>query len=132
MNKGDVKKMIKSTDPYGTYVFGKLDKDEYEDFWNEYKDFIKEKDDDYDEVKENYEDSLDKDEIKDAKDSLEDLMDDTSIKVKKISSVKKVGKNLYKVKAKIEVKYDDDKKTESQDFYVMKKGLNCYIVSSEM
>lgn len=129
MDNCDAKKMIKLVDPYGAYVFGKLDEDDYEDFWDEYKEFVKEKDDDYDDVKESYKESLEKDNIKDAKEALEDIFDDAKIKIKKISSVKKVGKNLYKVKAKIEMKSDDDKETESQDFYVMKKGTSCYIVS---
>ena len=132
VNKADAKKLIKLSDPYGVYVFGTLDEDEYDDFWKEYKDFIKEKDDDYDDVKDDYEDSLDKDSIKKAKENLEDMMEDRSIKVKKIKSVKKEGKNLYKVKAKIKAVEDDDERTSDMEFYVMKKGLNCYIVSARI
>ena len=132
MNKLDIKKTITLTDPYGSYVLSYLDKDEYDEFWDEYKDFIKDKDDKYDDVKESYEESLEKDNIKDAKDSLEESMEDTTIRLKKISDVEKVGKNLYKVKARIEVKNDDNKKTETEKIYVMKKGMKCYIVGIDM
>lgn len=132
MNKSDVKKMIKLSDPYGEYVFSNLDEDEYDDFWDEYKDFVKEKDDDYEDVKEEYEESLEKDNIEDAKETYEDFMEDTTIKLKKFSSVEEVSKNLYKVKARIESKTDDKKDTNSFKFYVMKKGSKCYIVGSEL
>ena len=130
VSKLDAKKIVKLTEPYGTYVLAKLDEDDYEDFWDEYKDFVKEKDDDYDDVKDEYEDSLDKDALEDAKEDLEDLMDDRTIKVKKIKSVKKVCKNLYKVKAKIKATDGDDEATNDMEFYVMKKGLKYYIVSA--
>lgn len=132
-SKVDVKKMIKLQDPYGSYVFNKLSKDDYDDFWEEYQEFVKEKDDDYDEVKESYEESLEKDEIDDVKDEIKDYLEDEdiSIKFKSISSVKKEGKNLFRVKAKVEFKKDDEKKTKTLTFYVMKKGLSCYIVDEE-
>ncbi len=128
-NSANVKKMLKLTDPYASYVLGTLDEDEYDDFWDEYKDFIKDEDDTYDRLKDAYEDSLDSDEIDEAKESLEDLMEDKSIKVKEIKSVKKESKNLYKVKAKLTLKDDDDKDSATANFYVMKKGMSYYIVS---
>ena len=74
----------------------------------------------------------DKDEIKDLEDSIEDLLDDYTIKVKKIVSVRKEGKNLYRVKAKIEAKEKGEKgDTSNQVFYVMKKGFKCYVVGSD-
>ena len=132
IGKGDIKKVMKLTDPYGLYVFNNLDEDDYEDFWKEYKEFTKEKDEDYEDVKDEWEDYQDKDEIKDLEDSIEDLLDDYTIKVKKIVSVRKEGKNLYRVKAKIEAKEKGEKgDTSNQVFYVMKKSFKCYVVGSD-
>ena len=67
----------------------------------------------------------------DLEDELEDQFEDYTIKVKKIISIKKEGKNLYKVKAKIEVKEKGEKaETNNQEFYVMKKGMSCYVVDA--
>ena len=42
--------------------------------------------------------------------------------------VKKVGKHLYEVKAKLQTKSDGDKNENTVKIYVMKKGLKSYIV----
>ena len=83
-------------------------------------------DDDVNEIKDMMEENIDEqeDEMKEQKKEKK-----ASLKVKKITDVKKVGKHLYKVKAEIESKSDGEKDTNTQDFYVMKKGLKSYIVS---
>lgn len=125
ISKKNAKKMEKTIDPYGSYVFSNLDKDDYEDFWNDYKDFIKS--DKYDDYKDQIEEDKDED-IEDVQEVMDEYLEDVSIKLKSIKEVKKVGKNLYRVKAKVEIKKDDDKSTKTQTLYVMKKGLKCYIV----
>lgn len=127
MNSGKSKKMLKEVDWAGVYTFAQLDEDEYEDFWDEYKEYTDS--DEWEEVKEELDDNLD-----DLYEELDDSMEDSEAKykVKKITKVEKVGKNLYKVKAKIEMKEDDDKETETITHYVMKDGLNYYIVGGGM
>lgn len=135
MNSLNAKKMMSCVDPYGAQVFSELDEEDYEDFWDEYKDYLKS--DDYEDFKEEYEEEKD-----DQLDDLQDMFDeqkeeikdddiDYSVKLKEFKSVKKVGKNLYKVKAKISMQYDDDKDSKTMEFYVMKKGLSCYIVGGD-
>ena len=129
MNKSNVKKMLKTVDVYGAYVFGNLDEDDYDDFWDEYKDFLKS--DDYDDYKDKWEDNEEK-----TIETLEDTFDeykseDSSIKVKEFKSVKKVSKNLYKVRVRLEIKEDDEKSKENATIYVMKKGTKCYIIGGD-
>ena len=132
ISNADLKKIMKLTEPYGVYVLESLDEDDYDDFWKEYKEFVKEKDDEYEDIKDNWEEKQDKDEIEESQEDLEDLMDDISIKVKKIVSVKKEGKNLYRVKVKIESKQDKEKaETANQIFYVMKKGFKYYVIGGD-
>ena len=124
LNKGKAKKMLKTVDMAGVYVFSELDDDEYEDFWAEYKEYVDS--DEYKEAKEEYDEALDEN-IED----LEDLLSDseTTIKVKKVKEVKKVASHLYKVKVQLESKDEDgDKSQKTVTHYVMKKGLKCYIV----
>lgn len=122
---GKYQKAMKTIDPAGSYVFKKLDKDEYEDFWQEYKEF--KKSDDYDDVMDEWKESLE-----DAKEMEEDFDKDdkTKVKIKKVTKFKKVGKNLYEVKVKVEAKHDGDEDTSTLTFYVMKSGLGCKLVSA--
>lgn len=126
-NKGKVKKMVKTVDPAGAYVFSKLDEDEYEDFWDEYKEFVDS--DEYSDYMDNYKENQDEG-MEEMEDYLDDL--DYSIKVKKIKEVKKVSSHLYKVKLQLETKEDDDKSQETVTHYVMKKGLKCYLVDASL
>lgn len=127
--------MMNCVEPYGTQVLSDLDEEDYEDFWTEYKEYLKS--DEYEEFKEEYEDEKEDtlDEMQESFDDMkEELKDDDikySMKVKEIKSVKKEGKNLFKVKAKIEVEYDDEEDSSTMTFYVMKKGTKCYIVGGD-
>ncbi|MBR2290073.1 MAG: hypothetical protein IJ867_05695 [Clostridia bacterium] len=122
--KGKYVKAMKQIDPAGRYVFRQLDEDEYEDFWTEYKEF--KKSDEWDDVKEEWEER-----IEDMKDEEEDFDKDdkTTFKIKKITKFKKVGKNLYQVKAKIKAKQDGEEDEDTLTFYVMKKGLGTKLVN---
>ena len=129
VNKGKFKKAFKYVDIAGARVFSGLDKDEYEDFWDEYKEF--KKSDDWDEYKEDMDELMDEaieeyeEEYKEAKDD----GDKSSVKVQKITEVKKVGKHLYRVEGKLTVKDEDGEKDETKfTHYVMKKGTKCYLV----
>lgn len=126
LGKGQYRKALKRVDPVGYYVFQDLDKDSYEDFWEEYKDF--KKSDDYEEQMDDWKEMVDA-----AKDAEEDFDKDdkVSIKVKKITKFKKLGKKLYEVKAKVQSKVDGDKDTETMIFYVMKDGLGCKLVGGD-
>ena len=126
LEKGKYEKALKMIDPVGMYAFAELDKDEYEDFWNEYKEF--KKSDEWEDAKEEWDELLEQ-----AKDAEEDFDKDEAmkIKVKKFKDVKKVGKNLYKVKAKIETEVDDEEDSTTTTFYVMKDGLKCKLVGGE-
>jgi hypothetical protein len=128
LNSGKSEKAFKYIDYAGSYVFSDLDDDEYDDFWENYKEFLD--DDDYDDYMDNIKEYMDDDFYEDMDDEIKDS--ETSIKLKKIESVKKVGKNLYCVKAKIKIKDDDDTKTKTVKFYVMKKGTKSYIVGSNL
>ena len=126
LGSGKYEKALKQIDPAGMYAFQGLDKDEYEDFWNEYKEL--KKSDEWEEKEEDW-----KEVLENAKDAEEDFDKDDAVKVsvKKITKFKKVGKNLYEVKAKIESKVDDDTDTETVSFYIMKDGLGCKIVGGD-
>jgi len=127
MGKGKYVKAYKQLDAAGVYTFRKLDKDDYEDFWSEYKEF--KKSDDWEDAEEEWKEKLEdiKEEEKDF-----DKEDAVKVKVKKITKFKKLGKNFYEVKAKIETKDDDDTNTDTMTFYVMKDGLGCKIVGGDI
>lgn len=125
LNSGNAKKAINCIDFAGSTVFYQLDDDEYDDFWDEYKDYTDS--DEWEELKEEIDEELD-DTIEDLEDSLDDS--DAKIKIKKFKGTKKLGKNLWEVKAQIQTTDEDgDKSTNTTKFYVMKKGLKYYIVS---
>lgn len=132
MSKGNASKVIASMDFVGTeawsykYKADDFSKDDYEEFTDKYKELVKE---------------YDKDDIKDAEKSLKktldkgfDTIDDDyksyKVKVDSFKSVKKLGKDLYAVKAKISVvakpkDKDDDELDESdiQTFIVYKNKV---------
>lgn len=120
MNKRNASKVVSSMDFVGTeawsykYKADDFSKDDYEEFTDKYKDLVKE---------------YDKDDIKDAEkslkktfdkgfDNIEDDYKSYKVKVDNFKSVKKLGKDLYAVKAKISVvakpkDKDDDELDES-------------------
>ncbi len=100
MNNKKVSKIVKNVDFAGMSAWGYYDED----------DFSKE---DYNQFIQDYKD-LDKDEIKDEQEYIEDNLEDVlgemtddyksyKIKVEKFKDVKKLGKDLYAVDAKISV-----------------------------
>lgn len=126
-------KVVELMDFEGLTVLAGLDEDEYEDFNDELKDFK-----DSDEY-EDFEDSLD-----DTKDATIEMLeysfeyiDEFEVKLKEVKSSEKVKgtKNLYKVKAKVEVtaEYEGEEmdETSTMTFYMMKKGFKYYIVGTE-
>lgn len=124
LNKPDVKKAFSYMDYAGVYVLEDLDEDDYDDFWEEYQEF--KEDDDYEEMMEYMEEYMDEDFYDDMNEEIEDY----TIKVTKITKVKKVAKNLYEVKAKLKmIDEDGEDKKPTAKFYVMKKGLKSYIVA---
>lgn len=132
LEKGDAKKIMATIDVEGAAAYAQCGKD-LEDFDEKYEDImeqIKDMDDDekkaYDKVKERMEDSFE-----DVADSMKD--EDVKLKVKSVKVEKIDGsKKLQKVKAKIEMKADGEKDTQTITFYTMKKGAKNYIVYSEM
>lgn len=120
MNKKNASKIIDSMDFIGTeawsykYKADDFSKDDYEEFTDKYKELLKE---------------YDKDDIKDAKKSLKKTLDkgfddieedykSYKVKVENFKSVKKLGKDLYAVKAKVSIvakpkDKDDDELDES-------------------
>lgn len=123
LNKPDFKKAFGYMDYLGTAAFSELDKDEYDDFWDKYKDY--KEDDDYEDILEEAEDYFDQDYFEEMNEEVEDY----TIKVKKITKVKKVGSHLYEVKAKLKIVDDEgEDKNPTAKFYVMKKGMKSYIV----
>ena len=123
IGNGKYEKALKQIDAAGMYTFQGLDEDEYEDFWSEYKDY--KKSDEWEEKEENWKELLD--EAKDAEDDF-DKEDAYKFNVKKITKCKKIGKNLYEVKAKVETVIDDEEDTDTEMFYVMKDGLSYKLV----
>jgi len=125
-SKFNAKKVVKTIDPIGSEVWEDydaedFDKDDYDDFIEDYKDA--KKDMDVDEVKEEKTESLEE---------MFEYMDDEykkfSLKVKKFEDVEKLGKDLYKVDAKIEMKAetedgDENKSTKTFSFIVYKDKL---------
>lgn len=118
------KRAAKLYDDAGSHVFYSLDDDEYEDFWDEYKEYVKS--DEWEDRKEELKETRDKEYYEDQDDEIKDS--DIKVKIKKVWGTKKLGKNLYSVKAKVETKDDDDKETNTVKYYVMKKGLKSYVV----
>lgn len=126
LNSGHTKKAFDYIDWAGFVTLSELDEDDYEDFWEKYKD-IKDTDE-YEEYMDSMEEYMDEDFYEDMDEEIKDS--DASIKIKKITKVKKVAKNLYSVKAKIQTKDEDGEiNSEIMEFYVMKKGMKSYIVS---
>lgn len=128
-NNGNASKLVDSIDFAGMeawdYDYMKdFDKDDYKDFKEDYKDVDK--------------DDL-KDAKKDAKDGLKETFDDMKddyksykMKIEKIKDVEKLGKDLYKVKAKISLEAkpkdkDDDEIDESETMtFIVYKGKVIY------
>lgn len=118
-NKGNAKKMMDTIDMAGLSVYMEMlfNDDDLEDFYDEYKDFIKS--DEWEDAQDDMDDY-----IEELEDSIEEPDDDEKLKIKKFGDVEKEGKNLWKIEVELEV---DDEDIDA-DFYVMKKGLNYYIV----
>ena len=123
------KKLLDLLDIYGLYVFSDLDRDEYEDFYDEYKDFLKS--DEYDDMKEEWKDEKD-DALESLQDYLDDMNSDAKIKIKKVYESTKVGKNLYKVRIKIEIAEGKDKEAQSTEVYVMKDDSEYKVVGGDI
>lgn len=129
MNKQNASKVVDSIDFVGMkcwyeYDEDDFDKDDYEDFKDDYKDA---KDDmDKDDLKDAQKEL--KDEIKDGFDTIKDNYKNYKIKVEKFKEVKKLGKDLYKVEAKISLeakaKDKDDKDIDKSDtaVFIVYKG----------
>lgn len=134
MNKQNASKVVDSMDLIGigcwsySYDPDDFDKDDYDEFKDDYKDA---------------KDDMDKDDLKDAqkemkdkiKDGFDDIKDDYKnykIKVEKFKEVKKLGKDLYKVEAKVSLeakaKDKDDKDIDKADTatFVVYKGKLIY------
>lgn len=131
MNKGEVAKAFELVDLESMYVLMGMDEDEYEDYAEELKDF-KDDEDEYEEYEEGVEDF--EETIEELEDEFSDL-DEYKLEVKEIKDTKKEGKNIWKVKAKVkfvmESEYDEIDKTETVEFYVVKKGLKYYIAAGD-
>ena len=125
--KGNIENALDYVDVAGAYVFSELDEDSYDDFWSDYRDFRDS--DDYDDLMDEYEENMDTDYFDDFKDQMEEY--DISIKVDKISKVKKEASHLYRVTAKIEVAYEDYEMSGNMYFYVMKNGAKSHIVGMD-
>lgn len=120
MNKRNASKIIDSMDFVGTeawsykYKADDFSKENYEEFTEKYKDLVKEYDkDDIKDAKKSLKKTLDK-----GFDSIEDDYKSYKVKVDSFKSVKKLGKDLYAVKAKISLTAkpkdkDDDELDES-------------------
>ena len=119
-------KMFDNIDMAGMYVFAQLDEDDYDDFWDEYKEFTDS--DEWEDLKDEIDEEKD-----DAFEKLDDALDDADVKVKikKFKKVKKLGENLWEVKAQFETKVDGDKETNTSSYYVMKKGGKYKIVGGD-
>lgn len=108
LNKPDVKKAFSYMDYAGVYVLEDLDEDDYEEMMEYMEEYMDE----------------------DFYDDMNEEIEDYTIKVTKITKVKKVAKNLYEVKAKLKmIDEDGEDKKPTAKFYVMKKGLKSYIVA---
>lgn len=124
--KMDGKKVVKTMDLIGTGVWSNYDDEDFDK--DDYKDFIKE----YKDAKKEVKLSEAKDEAIEGMDKIFDLMEDEvksfSIKVKKFKDVEKLGKNLYKVEAKVDVKIKDkdgdkEEKSDTMNFIVYKNKI---------
>lgn len=131
MSKGEVAKAFKLVDTESMYVLSDLDEDDYEDYAKELKDFKKD-DDEYEEYEDGIEDF--EEQIEDMEDGYEDF-EEFEIEVKDVKSTKKIGKNIWKVKAKVKmvVETEDDEfdETDTVEFYVVKKGLSYYVAGGD-
>jgi hypothetical protein len=128
LSKADESKLGKLIDFAGIQAFSQCyNRTTYsydlEDFNENYKDITK--------------DSDEMEKVDEAKDKFLETygdadVDDLEIKVKEITTSKvKDSSKLTKVKAKVSVKYEDEKENLTLTFYTMKKGLNSYIVGFE-
>lgn len=133
LNKQNAAKVIDCIDMVGmkcwSYKYNDdFDEDDYEDFKDEYKELSKDmdKDDLKDAKKEAKEDF--KDEFEDIKDTYKNY----KFKVEKFKDVKKLGKDLYKVEAKISLeakakdKDDDDIDKADTAIFIVYKGKLIY------
>lgn len=116
MNSRNAKKVVKSMDYIGTAAWGwSYDEDDFSK--SDYNDFIE----DYKDYEDEYEDELDDkidDMIDDMKDEFDDIKDEYKsykMKVEKIKEVKKLGKNLYAVDAKISLEAKPKDKDETDE-----------------
>lgn len=132
LSKYKAKEAIKYIDPYGGYVLYNMDEDDYEDFWKEYQDFLD--GDEYEEYQEQWEEELKDKNIEYVQDDLDYWEEEEyELKLNKVVNSEKVGKNLYKVKVKVQTIYNNnDKDTESITGYIMKKGSEYYIIGGEL
>lgn len=116
INSQNAKKMFKIMDPVGSVAWSydedDFDKDQYEEFIEEYEEYKEE----YAEYLEEYEDEMDDmlDEMDDSFDDISDEYKSYKVKVDEFKKVKKLGKNLYAVKAKISVKAKPKDKDEDE------------------
>lgn len=118
INNQNAKKMFKIMDPVGSAVWGysydedDFDEDKYEEFIEEYEEYEEE----YTEYLEEYEGEMEDmlDEMDDSFDDISDEYKSYKIKVEEFKKVKKLGKNLYVVKAKISVKAKPKDKDEDE------------------
>lgn len=127
-NSKNAKKVVNSIDIAGMQAWGY--RYDVKDFSSkDYKEFVKEyKDIDKDEVKEYKEEMID--EIEESFDDLKDEYKSYKMKIEKIKSTKKLGKDLYAVEAKISVlakpKDKDEKELDASStmtFVVYKNKL---------
>lgn len=119
VNKADAKKIMKCIDIKGTMAWQECDEDgDY--FLEAYKDVDDEDVKEYEEIAQESMESM--------CESIEEDYKEYSIKVKKIKEVEKLAKDLYSVKAQLEVKtmsnYDEaEEDTDTLEFIVYKDKI---------
>lgn len=128
-NNGNASKLVDCIDFAGveawkyTYM-DDFDKDDYKDFKDDYKDVDK------DDIKDTKKEA--KDEFKDGFEEIKEDYKSYKMKIEKIKDVEKLGKDLYKVKAKISLEAkpkdkDDDEIDESETMtFIVYKGKVIY------
>lgn len=134
LNKQNATKVVDCVDMIGmdcwSYKYNDdFDKDDYEDFKDDYKEA---KDDmDKDDLKEAKDEA--KDDLKDGFDNIKDTYKSYKFKVEKFKNVKKLGKSLYKVEAKVSLEAkakdkDDDDDIDKADtaIFIVYKGKIIY------
>lgn len=129
MNKGNASKLVDCIDFAGAEAWSykymeDFDKDDYDDFKEAYKDVDK------DDIKDMKKEA--KDDFKDQFDEIKDNYKSYKMKVEKIKDTEKLGKDLYKVKAKISIvakpkdKDDDEIDDSSTLTFIVYKGKLIY------